>query len=113
MTATLLDEMMTECLRNCTECHNVCLQTAVDNEVAGQIKAEDLKLLINCAEICRSSADFLNTNSPYHRDVCRTCAEICDACAKMCERSAIPVMKSCAPICRTCAESCRRMAGMT
>ena len=110
MSTMLLDEMTLECLRNCTECHNVCLRTAVDDKVAGSIMARDLKLLLNCAEICRTSADFLNVLSEYHRDVCRVCSEICDNCAVMCEQSGISAMQSCASTCRTCAESCRRMA---
>ena len=110
MSSALLDEMTLECLRSCTECHNVCLRTAVDEDVVGKIMAGDLKLLLNCAEFCRTSADFLNVESLYRRDVCRVCSEICDNCAMMCEQSGLEAMLNCAATCRTCAESCRRMA---
>jgi hypothetical protein len=110
MTTALLDEMALECLRNCTECHNVCLQTAILPDVAGHIGSDDLKLLLNCAEICRTSADFLDTNSVFHRPVCGICSDVCTECAQMCERSSIRALRDCAPICRQCADSCRRMA---
>ena len=109
MTVLMLDEMMLECLRNCTECHNMCLQTAVSPDVVGKIGAADLALLLNCADLCRACADVLNTASPYHRPVCRACSEICEACALMCDQTNIEVMRMCASICRTCAGSCRRM----
>lgn len=112
MTATMLDKMFEECLRNCTECHTVCFQTAVSPQVAAKISPDDLKLLLNCSDICRTSADFLAVRSAFHRIVCRTCSEICAACAEMCERSGIDVMLTCAKVCRTCEDSCRRMAEM-
>lgn len=113
MTALMLDELMLECLRNCTECHQVCLQTAVTDGVADKISANDLKLLVNCAEMCQTSADFMATISAYHKPVCRVCSEICNACALMCEdNSDIEVMRDCAAVCRKCEDSCRRMAAM-
>ena len=112
MMSSQLDEMWLECLRNCTECHNVCLQTVVSSDVVGKIGVEDQKLLLNCAELCRTCADFLNTGSAHHRVVCGACAELCAACAQMCERSGIGVMRQCAQVCRRCEDSCRRMAAM-
>lgn len=105
-----LDSMAQECLRNCTECHDTCLQTAVSVDVAGNISADDLKLLLNCAEICRTCADFLDTASAHQRAMCGTCAQVCEACAQMCKDSGIETMRRCAEICDRCADSCRRMA---
>ena len=105
-----LDEMMRECLQNCTDCHYVCLRTAVSGDVVGKISAEDLKLLLNCAEMCRTSADFIDTESAFHKKTCGLCSEICEASAAMCERSNIEIMRQCAQTCRKSADSCRRMA---
>jgi hypothetical protein len=113
MIAALLDPLMQECLQNCTECHKVCLQTAVLPEVVGKISAEDEKLLINCSEMCQTSADFMATVSAFHRAVCATCSQICEACAQMCRRNNIPAMLECAEVCDRCADSCRRMAAMS
>jgi hypothetical protein len=110
MIATQLDPLMQECLRNCTECHQVCLQTAVDPDVVGKISADDLKLLVNCAEICRTCADFMATISAFHRPLCGLCAQVCEACAKMCRGYHIAAMDECAQVCDRCADSCRRMS---
>ncbi len=65
--------------------------------------------MINCAEICQTSANFLLSGSAFHQKVCAVCAEICDACAKSCEQ--VGGMEDCVKACRECAESCRKMAG--
>lgn len=110
---TVLDEMFEECTKNCTDCSNICALTAVEPDVLERGTVEQLKLLVNCAEICETSLDFLKTRSVYHRAVCRACSEVCDGCAQMCEQSGIDAMVKCAQVCRKCAESCSRMAGMT
>lgn len=112
MTTAMHEDMRLECLRNCTECHNVCLEMSVQPQVVTKLGADDVKLLLNCAEMCATCADFLDTNSPYHPLICGTCSTICDACTQMCERSGLDVLRSCATTCSTCADSCRRMAAM-
>jgi len=106
----VLDQMARECLLNCTECHDTCLQTAVSVDVVEEISAEDLRLLLNCAEICRTCADFLDTVSAHQRIMCGTCAQVCAACEQMCRNSGNDTMRRCADICARCADSCRRMA---
>lgn len=112
MSILQLDPLMQECLQNCTECHQVCLQTAVSPDVVGKIPAEDLKLLVNCSEICRTCADFTATISAFHRQLCALCSQVCTACAQMCRRYNIAAMLECAEVCDRCADSCRRMAEM-
>jgi hypothetical protein len=70
--------------------------------------------LMDCADICRTSADFMLRGSPQHALTCGTCAEVCAACAESCERIGQQdgMMKKCAEVCRRCAESCRHMAQM-
>ena len=105
-----LGSMAQECLRNCSECHDTCLQAAVSNDAAGNISAGDLKLLLSCAEICRTSADFIDIGSSHQRATCGVCAQVCEACANMCRESGIESLRSCADVCDRCADSCRRMA---
>jgi hypothetical protein len=64
--------------------------------------------MINCAEICQTSINFMLSGSILHQKVCAVCAEICDACAKSCEQ--IGDMEDCVKTCRECADSCRKMA---
>jgi hypothetical protein len=73
------------------------------------VEPTHFRLMINCAEICRTAADFMLSNSPLHARICAACAEVCDACAQSCEQ--VGDMDECVQVCRRCAESCRKMAG--
>jgi hypothetical protein len=106
---------MAECMRICLECHAICVETAARCLDMGGKHAsrEHQTLLLECAEICRTSAFFLAQQSSRHAITCSACAEICAACAADCDRLADgdAAMKRCADLCRRCAESCRKMAG--
>jgi hypothetical protein len=107
--------LMEECTENCTRCHRICLE-AVARHFRGEgrnVDGEDVRLLLDCAEICRTSADFMIRGSEMHGHVCGTCAVICEACARKCEKMrADPHLAACAEACDTCAKSCREMARM-
>lgn len=105
---------MQECIDNCLQCYRVCLETAMNHclEKGGKfVEPEHFRLMLNCADICRTSADFMLSRSPLCAQTCAVCAEVCDACAESCDR--LGEMEECARICRLCAESCRDMAGAT
>lgn len=73
-----------------------------------------IRLLLDCAEICQTSANFMLCMSDFHGQVCGICADVCEHCAEDCERFADDkMMQKCAEICRSCAQSCREMADMT
>ncbi|MGZ8225396.1 MAG: four-helix bundle copper-binding protein [Methylococcaceae bacterium] len=104
-------EAMQACIKACCHCHKTCLQTAMNHclETGGKhVEAEHFRLMMNCAEICQTSANFQLSSSHFHRRVCEVCAEICEACAVDCEK--IGGMDECVGACRECAESCRLMA---
>lgn len=109
------NQEMDNCIQNCQNCHEVCLETISHClEMGGEhASAEHIKLLQDCVQICQTSADFMIRGSDYHAPVCGACAEVCDACAKECESMADgnDFMQRCADACRRCAESCRQMAG--
>ncbi len=102
-----------DCIENCTECHDICLETLGQcYSKGGHAKPEHLRLLQDCADICRVSADLMLRQSPLHVHTCGACAEICAACAEKCESmSDDEQMQRCAEACRECADSCREMAG--
>ena len=109
------DAAMRSCIDECQSCHEVCVETvthclSISGEHAG---AEHIRTLIDCAQICATSADFMLRGSLAHGDVCEVCADICDACAESCEQLEGAEMKRCADQCRRCAESCREMAKMS
>ena len=109
-----LGQRMRDCIQDCTRCHNVCVETVVHCLGIGgdHAAAEHITLLLDCAQICATSADFMLRGSERHRQVCGVCADICDRCAGDCERLADgdATKMRCAQECRRCAESCRQMA---
>jgi hypothetical protein len=68
-------------------------------------------VLLDCADICQTSANFMLRGSPYHVVTCAACAELCRACEEGC-RAAVrdEQLVHCAEVCAACAESCERMA---
>ena len=107
---------MERCIALCQECHEVCLQTVSHClEKGGQhAEAAHIRLLLDCAEICETSANFMIRGSELHTETCRACSEVCQRCANDCRRLGNdPKMQECADVCRRCAESCAQMAGAT
>jgi hypothetical protein len=108
-----LTEEMLRCIRNCLNCHSLCEVTAMHClHLGGSYAAPDhIRLLLDCAEICRTSAGFMLRGSDLHPRTCAVCAEVCQRCAEECERFGDDAqMRSCAEACRICATSCREMA---
>lgn len=104
-------EDMTRCIETCLACYKTCTHMAFNHclQMGGEhVEPEHFKLMIACAEICRTSAYFMLIDTPHHRHTCRECAEICAECAQDCER--IGEMEQCVAACRACADSCRQMA---
>lgn len=105
---------MRECADNCMACYASCTHTASHCMKKGGRHSEPMHItmMVDCARICATSADFLLRHSMQHKDVCRVCAAMCRACEKDCRTFADdPMMLECAEACRKCAESCERMAG--
>ena len=101
-----------ECLKDSIDCYQTCTETALRCLTLGGKHAESkhLNLLIDCAKICSTNADFMLRNSTYSPQTCGITADICDECADTCDRFEDDFMKECASMCRRCAESCREMA---
>lgn len=136
LTYTPVTAGMRECIENCQDCHRVCLETIQYSLAQGERYAErlHLRLLMDCAEICQVSANFMLRGSESHARVCELCARICEDCAQSCDRLAVPAvgtgaalsyhsgrasahldhsdeqMSQCSEICRRCAESCKKMS---
>ena len=106
------DAHIQQCIQDCLQCYQTCKQEAMNHclEAGGKhVEPDHFRLMVSCAEICRTAADFMLSSSPLHAQVCAACAEVCDACAHSCEQ--IGDMAECVQACRRCAESCRRMSG--
>jgi hypothetical protein len=104
---------MNTCIADCTACHRICMETMAYGLGKGGRYAEaaHIRLLLDCAEICQTSADFMIRGSDLHKATCRVCAEVCARCAESCAAfTGDAQMQRCAETCRRCAECCRQMA---
>lgn len=103
---------MQNCIQNALDCSNICLQTVNHCLGLGGEHAEvsHIRLLLDCAEICQTSANFMNRHSDHHADTCRICADVCHACAESCRALGDEDMSRCADACDRCAASCEAMA---
>ena len=111
---TSVSQRMQECIQECQNCHNICLETTIHClEMGGEhISSEHIRLLTDCAEICQISANFMLRASDLHTSTCSACAEVCERCAQSCEQfTDDEMMQECAEACRSCAQSCHEMAG--
>lgn len=103
--------MLQDAIKACLNCHSTCLRTSMSYclERGGRhVEQEHFRLMLNCAEMCQTSANFMLSDSPLQGKVCAVCAETCEACAKSCEQ--VGDMRECVEECRRCAKSCRSMA---
>src|SRR4051812_26013067 len=101
------------CIQECLSCHTICLATvSYCLQKGGEHAAvQHIRLLLDCSDICQTSASFMLRGSEMHKGTCAVCAEVCERCADDCERLGDDAaMHNCAAACRRCAESCRWMA---
>jgi len=94
----------------CHQCASACLE---EKEV------ESLKVCIRldleCAAVCRSTAEIMMMEGSYVDTFCQLCADICTACAEECEKHTQMGMEHCrvcAEACRQCAEECIHMSAL-
>lgn len=105
---------MESCIDTCRRCQQTCLHMAMTHclEQGGKhVEPEHFRLMMNCAELCQTAANFMLSQSSLHAAVCAACAEVCTACADSCEQ--VGDMDECVRICRECADSCHKMSGAT
>lgn len=105
------DPKIEECITLCINCQHICLEMAMNHclvKGGKHTEPKHFRLMLNCAEICQTSANFMLSGSELHGLTCGVCAEVCRQCAEDCEK--IGDMDECVEACRICAESCARMA---
>lgn len=106
---------MQQCIQNCLACHRVCMDTITYCLQQGgkHAMADHVRLLMDCAEICQTSANFMIRGSALHKFTCAVCAEICLQCAEACNSFGNdPKMELCQEASRHCAESCKQMSNL-
>jgi hypothetical protein len=108
-------DAMQECIEECLNCHAVCTMTLQHCIATGGEHTEVnlIGILLDCAEMCQTSANFMLRGSPFHVVTCAACAELCRACEEACRAvHDDEQLAHCADVCAACAESCDRMAQM-
>jgi hypothetical protein len=99
-----------ECIEDCLDCYRICTDTAMSHclPAGGEhVEPEHFRLMLNCAELCRTTAGFLLSESEFGLGICALCEEVCEACADSCR--SIGGMEDCVQACEMCAESCAAM----
>lgn len=94
-------------------CHRICEETITHclRQGGAHSDPDHIRLLMDCADICRMAADYMVRGSEFHAALCALCADICATCAAGCERfHDDDTMVACAQACRRCEASCRQMA---
>ena len=107
------DDGVQACIEECLNCHATCIMAAqYCLAEGGELADIDLvSVLMDCAEICQVSANFLLRGSPYHVITCAACAELCRACEEACRGvTGNEQLAHCADECASCAEHCERMS---
>lgn len=108
------DTLMQECIDNCRKCYEACTKaiTYCLEKGGKHAEPEHIKVLMDCAEICRTNLSFMLRGSKQQASVSTACALVCRVCGTNCEAMAEDdeVMKDCAAACFRCAESCEAMS---
>ncbi len=107
MTNQQYQKCIDACLECATECNHCAVACLEEKEV--QHLTQCIRLDLECAVICRASAELMTSGSAYSPQICELCAAICNACAEKCEQHANMGMEHC----RECAEACRACAKET
>ncbi|HQP91360.1 MAG TPA: four-helix bundle copper-binding protein [Candidatus Omnitrophota bacterium] len=109
---SVIKKEIQECIDTCRSCHETCIETMYYCLTKGGVfcNSDQIGILLDCGEICETSANFMSRNSMIHSKVCGLCAQICDICAEECSDIEDDQMKACAKECSKCAQSCKKMA---
>jgi|SRR5688572_4197635 len=75
---TSIDQRMRDCIEECHHCHDICTETITHCLEMGGDHADPkhIRLLLDCAEICQTSANFMLRASDLHGQVCDVCATV-------------------------------------
>ena len=99
------------CIDACLSCQKTCLGMAMTHclEMGGEhVAPPHFRMMIDCATICATAADFMLHKSQFHCEMCGLCAKVCTACADDCAK--LDGMEDCITACRACAEHCAKTA---
>jgi hypothetical protein len=93
------------------DAHRVCSEVMIHClAMGGKMGERDhIRLLLDCADMCEITANYMMRGSPLYRQICALCAQICDLCASQCEQFDDSLVRKCMESCKACAEMCQQM----
>lgn len=97
------------CIEAFQTCEQLCLRTLpfVCNEISRPLQADLVRVILDCAEMCRLAANFLVRDSEHYIRVCREASEICGDLATHCE--AVEGLGGLHSVCDECVAACRML----
>ena len=100
-----------QCIQDCMNCYNVCLQTARACQQAGgeHARQEHIWMLHDCADICQAAAHFLEHSNPLYGYVTSAAAQVTNHCGEQC---ALMGDDDCANACKTASWSLQQVSKM-
>ena len=107
----MLNQMETEYLRACNDCAAACLQCATLclKETDPKPMVPCILLDMECADMCRLTAQAIARDDAHLHAISLLCAEICEKCAAECGKHMMEHCQHCAEACKRCAVACRSM----
>lgn len=103
-------DALTGCATTCTQCADACLS---ERDVAAM--AACIRLDLDCADICGTTARVIARQTAYDAGVTRAmleaCIAVCSACAAECGQHGqhMDHCRICAEACRRCEQACRTL----
>lgn len=107
-----LTTAMQQCIEDCIQCHTVCMATVhyCLKKGGNYAQVSAISQLLDCAEICETSANFMLRASVAHASICHACAIICERCATACEALGNDeALRACVDACRKCTGCCKQI----
>lgn len=106
-----LSQQTQQALQSLAHCSSTCQSMALVHclEMGGEhARPQHLRLMLDCSEICATTATFLAHKSQFHAQLCALCVDICETCAEDCQK--LGQMEECVAACRDCATICRELS---
>lgn len=103
-----------KCMEACTEAQRKCREALMSCLVEGrELDSSLVKLLMCCAEICKSCADVCCHGSDQCAEMFDACCEVSKRCAMECEKTGESMLKDCIMACQKASECCKKCSVVT
>ena len=93
--------------QTCSNCSNVCFETANYYMTVPNHDHDLLKQLLVCAKVCQLCAESCALGTPNSDDIMQLCAKVCNDCATSCgDYPDNDTLAHCCQVCTDCNEAC-------